>query len=411
MASLLLSDTFLPRIGGRENYYHHLFSNLPQEKTIVLTPDYQGNWSLHDANYPLPVYRVEKLSQLWHRWGRPGRWRWFKTLLPLIRQYQIDLVHCGLVLPDGLTGWWLKQTLGLPYIVYTHGKEILENQADAEKAQLMSIVLLAASRVVSNSYYTSDLVAQLGVPAARRVVIHPGIVPAQWQTAPNPMRTEQLREQHRISHCPVLLSVGRLIERKGHDMVIKALPDILQRHPETVYVIVGEGPACDLLVSLAENLGVSQAVRFVGEVKNEDLSAYYALADIFVMVSRQPLGSHEVEGFGIVYLEANACGLAVVAGRSGGVPDAVVDGETGLLVDPFSFQGVAEAIGRLLNDSALRQTLGQQGKNRAIADFDWVQASQRLQTEIEQVRAETAKASSNSAGLAHPTAPAAKVSF
>ncbi|MGP1373820.1 MAG: glycosyltransferase family 4 protein [Almyronema sp.] len=386
MTSLLLTNTFLPRVGGRENYYHYLFTNLPQEKTIVLTPDHLGDWLQHDAHYPLPVYRVDKLSQLWPCWGRPGRWRWFRTLLPLVRQHQIDLVHCGLVLPDGLTGWWLKQTLGIPYVVYTHGKEVLEYQADAKSARLMNLVLAEADLVISNSHYTSDLVAQLGIAPSQRVVIHPGIDPNQWQAAPNPSHLQALRQQHGLSKGSILITVGRLIERKGHDQVIKALPDILKQHPDTVYLIVGDGPARAPLEALVQSLDLSKSVRFVGEVTNEDLPTYYALADIFVMVSRQPVGSHEVEGFGIVYLEANTCGLAVVAGRSGGVPDAVVEGETGLLVDPFDPQAIAMAISRLLGDDTLRCRLGQQGKARAIADFDWIQISRQLQTEIDQLR-------------------------
>lgn len=387
--SLLITDTFLPHIGGRENYYHHLFSRFGGDRAMVMTPDKIGNYQQFDLDYPLPIIRIDRISQVWWRWGRPGRLKWLRQLYEICRDRQIAVIHCGLVLPDGLTGWFVQQTLGKPYIIYTHGKEILENQNDPQKSQLMHIALSQASRVACNSHYTGKLLQAVGVPPEKIVPVFPGIDPQQWQQQPDPQRVEEFRHQYGIGDRPVVLSVGRLIERKGCDRTIEAFPKILSRFPDAVYLIVGEGPMRSQLEALRDNLGLQQSIIFAGEVSDTDLRAYYELATLFAMVSRQPPGSHEVEGFGIVYLEANACGLPVVAGDSGGVSDAVVNGKTGFLVDPFNSEAIADAIIQLLADPQLCQQMGKTGKDRAIHEFSWEKRSQELQQLTAQVAQET----------------------
>jgi phosphatidylinositol alpha-1,6-mannosyltransferase len=393
MNSLLITDTFSPRVGGREAYYNHLFSHLKQTQTVVITPDKKGNYQAFDRQSPLSISRIPSLSQKWYRWGRPGRLMWLKMLIAICKKNQIDLVHCGLVLPDGLSGWLLQKTLGIPYIIYTHGKEILENQKTPETEQLMRIAFDSAARVVANSDYTAGLLKEFGVSADKIVRITPGILPQQWTKTVPSQQVEKLRQQHQLGNHPVILTVGRLNERKGHDTVIQAMPAILSEVPDAVYLIVGDGLERENLQTLTQQMGVEKAVIFAGEVGDEDLPAYYQLATIFTMISRQPPGSHEVEGFGIVYLEANACGLPVVAGRSGGVPDAVIDGETGFLVNPFKPEETATAMIKLLQNTQLRQQLANTGQKRALEEFSWEHSSQQLQQLITAVAAETTKLS------------------
>lgn len=387
--SLLLTDTFLPHIGGRENYYHHLFSRFGGNSAIILTPDKVGDYEAFDRTYPLPIVRINRISQVWWRWGIRGRIQWLRQLDRICRDRQIAVLHCGLVLPDGLTGWLVRKTLGQPYIIYTHGKEILENQNHPEKSQLMQIALSEASRVACNSRYTGKLLEAVGVPPEKIVPILPGIEPQQWLSAPDPQRVEELRQKYGLADRPVVLSVGRLIERKGCDRVLEAFPKILSHFPDAVYLIVGEGPMRSQLEQLRDRLGLQQSVIFAGEVSDADLRVYYTLATLFAMVSRQPPGSHEVEGFGIVYLEANACGLPVVAGDSGGVSDAVVHGKTGFLVDPFNPDAIADAIIPLLADPQLAQQMGKTGKERAIQEFSWDTRSQALQQLTAEVAQQT----------------------
>ncbi|MGD1873868.1 MAG: glycosyltransferase family 4 protein [Mastigocoleus sp.] len=393
MNSLLITDTFSPRVGGREAYYNYLFSHLKYEKVVVITPDVTGDYNSFDNQSSLSIYRIPDLSQKWFRWGRPGRAKWLKTLFKICQDHKINLVHCGLVLPDGLSGWLLQKTFGIPYIIYTHGKEILEHQKHPENEQLMRTAFNSALRVASNSYYTAGLLKDFGVSADKIIRIPPGIKPQQWTAEIPSQQVEKLRQKHGLSNNPIILTVGRLNERKGHDTVIQAMPKILSKVPNATYLIVGDGLESENLKSLSQKVGVEKAVIFAGEVSEEDLPAYYQLATIFTMISRQPPGSHEVEGFGIVYLEANACGLPVVAGRSGGTPDAVVDGETGFLVDPFSVEELATAIMKLLNDPQLCQRLAKTGRKRALEEFSWERSAQQLQTLIQTVESETTQRS------------------
>jgi phosphatidylinositol alpha-1,6-mannosyltransferase len=168
------------------------------------------------------------------------------------------------------------------------------------------------------------------------------------------------------------------VARKGQDTVIRALPQVAALVPGVRYVIVGDGPMRSHLADLAAATGVASRVDFRGFAADDDLPVLYAAADVFAMVSRHLAAAGDVEGFGIVYLEANAAGRAVVAGRSGGVEDAVIDGETGVMVDPESIDEVAEALIRLLRDDDLRRRLGEQGRTRVRRDFDRRQQARRL---------------------------------
>ena len=161
------------------------------------------------------------------------------------------------------------------------------------------------------------------------------------------------------------------MSRKGHDMVIRALPLLCKSTSDFTYLIVGDGPYRDNLEALAADLGVHEQVVFAGHLTDEILPDVYALCDVFVMPSRDNSMLCDIEGFGLVFLEANACGKPVIGGRSGGIPDAVVDGVTGILVRPDDPEDIADALKRILNDNALALRLGRQGRDRVVNQFTW----------------------------------------
>jgi phosphatidyl-myo-inositol dimannoside synthase len=389
MNSLLITDTYLPRIGGRENYCHSLFTHLQDGQVVIATPDKTGNWQQFDQQCSLPIYRTDRiLSKHWFELGRPGKIKWLNTLKKICWWHQIDVVHCGVLLPDGMTGWLLNQTLGKPYIIYAYGKEILENQLESKNRKLMELIINHASLVVSISQYTEDILKDFGVPEHKLRKILPGIDSNRWLTDVSLEKITQFKEKYNLGNKKVILTVARLIERKGHDQVIAAMPKILQHFPDTVYLIVGEGKDKARLENLRDQLGLENQIIFTGEVSDQDLLAYYKLGTVFAMISRQPPGSHEVEGFGIVYLEANISGLPVVAGNSGGIPDAVLDGETGYLVDPFSSEEVANAIIKLLENPQLRQEMARKGAERSIQELSWSKAGKILAEINKEVNAE-----------------------
>jgi len=383
MKSLLLTSSFPPRVGGRELYLHSIFSRLPAEEVTVLTIHEKEAFSLllseetaeFDQKSDMHIHRVGQERLHWFLQGRRKRLRWFASLARLGLREKIDIVHCGVALPDGMSGWLLKKVLGWPYIVFTYAKEITETFSMERLHRYRQRTLLEAERVVTISQYTRQELIRLGVEPDRIIIAPPGVDADYFQ--PNREAGEHIRSLYGLGEKPILLTVARLIPRKGHDRVIEAMPFILQQVPEAIYVIVGEGPDEERLRKLVQSVGVGNRVAFIGSVPAADLLGWYNAADLMVMPNRRENG--DVEGFGIVFLEANACGKPVIGGRSGGVMDAIDDGESGCLVDPYDSQAVAKAAIRLLADPALAHRMGARGREWA-KKFSWERAARQVQT-------------------------------
>ena len=283
---------------------------------------------------------------------------------------------------EGYLGLQLQRWFRLPFVVYAHGNEILAAiDSDWDKPRL---ALKKAACVLANSSFTAGLLRTAGVAPDAIAVIPLGCDIDKFRPrAPDPeLRRKLLGNRER---GPVILTVGGLVERKGHDMVIRSLPSVCQRVPHATYLIVGTGPFRERLDELAAELGVRDRIIFAGKVPDDQLPDVYAMCDVFAMPSRARLASHDVEGFGLVFLEAGACAKPVVAGRSGGIEDAVVDGFTGLIVDPSDARDVSQALIRLLTDSELRGRLGRQGRDRVEKERTWSIAGARVQGILERV--------------------------
>lgn len=276
---------------------------------------------------------------------------------------------------DGDLGLWMRRWFGLPYLVYAHGNEILEALESTWPKVRLS--LQNAHRVVAVSRFTAALVEKAGVDPDRVEIMHPGCDVQHFRPLPTNVHLQQtLFGSRQPTH--VILTVGNLVTRKGHDTVLQALPRVRQSLPSVAYLIVGDGPNRNSLEILARELGVADSVIFAGRAQSEDLPQIYALADVFIMPSREQLETCDVEGFGMVYIEANACGKPVIGGRSGGTTDAIIDGVTGFLVNPLDPEAVAQLLIKLLTDADLARNLGQQGRSRAVAEFSWPKVGDRV---------------------------------
>jgi phosphatidylinositol alpha-1,6-mannosyltransferase len=275
------------------------------------------------------------------------------------------VVHCGRVLPEGVAAHLARLAGGPPFACWVHGEDLATARTSRELTWVTEKVLAAASVVFANSHNTKAFVGTFGVAADRIEVVHPG-VDCQRFHPDNDGRP--IRDRHGLADATVLLSVGRLQARKGHDVTLRALADLRHRWPALRYVIVGDGNEREALHGLAQQLGITDRVLFVGEVSDDDLAGYFAACDIFVLPNRVEAG--DFEGFGIVFLEAAASGRAVIGGASGGVVEAVADGRTGLLVDGANVAAVSGAIDRLLAASDLRQRLAVAGRTWA-GRFSW----------------------------------------
>ena len=381
MDHLLIAHTFPPRVGGRESYLFNLFSRLGPARVTVVTPDREGEWETFDRSAPFRMVRVSPEGPSWFfRGGRRQRLRWFFFLAGLCLRHRVGMVHCAVALPDGMTGLLLKRTLGLPYVQYVFGLEIARPALEPWTRERLGWVLQNADRVVAISRATADLAVRLGARPDRVVFVPPGVDVETYH--PDPEAGARVHQQHGLDGRKVILTLGRLVARKGQDQVIRALPRVLEAVPQAVYLIAGSGPDRERLERLAEEVGVADRVIFAGRVPDGEVVAYYNGADVVAMPSREEPETGDVEGFGMVFLEANACGKPVVGGRSGGVVDAVADGVTGFLVDPHDPADLAARLVTLLQDPDLARRMGEAGRERARREFAWGRLASRWREAI-----------------------------
>jgi phosphatidylinositol alpha-1,6-mannosyltransferase len=363
---LFLANDFPPVPGGIAGYLYGLVSHLDRHRTAVLAPAMPGAEAF-DRTHDVRVYRRRFVLSLPFPVDKLARVVFPMVHLPSILQRErTDVLHCGHVLTAGVVGLLLHRRRGLPYVVYAYGADLLDYERHPRLARLMRRVLAHAAGVVTISDFSVGLLERIGVPRSRIAKVVMGIDVRRFRPDIDGRR---VRERHRLGDRPVVLTVARLVTRKGHDLVIEALAKVRAAVPDAVYVIAGSGPDRERLERLAAERGLGDAVVFAGFVPDADLPEYYAAADCFVLASRQ-IGT-DVEGAGNVTLEASASGRAVVAGRSGGTDEHVLEGETGYLVDPTDPGAIAARVAAILSDRALAERLGRRGRETVCDRFVW----------------------------------------
>lgn len=364
---LVLTELFLPTKGGTAVWFDAVYRRLGDRDTHVVTARVPGDTE-HDASHPNTVHRLRL-----ERWQRlkpssaPVYARFWRSAWNLTARHRFDAVHAGRVLPEGLIAVGVARARGLPCVVYAHGEEITAWQRLWKRRAAMLRTYRHADAVVANSSFTREQLLALGVPAERLHVIYPGVDAERFR--PGPPESELVAAQGLPSKARIVLSVGRLVRRKGFDRVIEALPSLLAEGIDVHYVVIGTGEDREHLLSKARTAGVGDRVHLLGHVAMDDLPAWYRTCDVFAMPNRA-VGA-DAEGFGMVYAEAAASGKPAVAGLHGGTGDAVVDGETGLRVDGERPEEVASALRRLLTDTALARRLGAAGRKRVERELSW----------------------------------------
>jgi len=363
--TLLATIDFPPTLGGVASYLKNLAVNLPAEDLFVLAPE-TPNTKI-DQEFKFSIFRRRLFFSLWPKW-LPMIWHLWK----ICRREKIELIWAAQPLPVGTAALILKKFLKVPYFINTHGMDVLGPlKSGGRKLKVLRKVLSEAEFITCNSEYTRGFLVQVGNFQEKIVKILPCADRGE-------IKDRELKIKNDFSGKKILLSVSRLVERKGQDMVIRALPQVLREVSDLVYVIVGDGNYRENLVKLVQELNLSQQVIFTGAVGREELAGYYHDCDVFIMTAREgPAG--DVEGFGSVFLEAGLEGKPVVAGAVGGQAEAVVHSETGLIVDPVNIDEIAEAIIRLMKDGELRKNLGERGRMRAENDFRWEEEAEKLE--------------------------------
>jgi phosphatidylinositol alpha-1,6-mannosyltransferase len=306
----------------------------------------------------------------------------FVYTLTLIIREKIDILICGVPVSLGFLGLLFYKTMKIPYIVFYYGGEFNKYRKRTVLFRLLQVILRNARFIVANSEFTSQEVLKFDVDAERVIKITPGTDTDKFRPG---LDSGKLKERFPLEGKKVLLTVARLARRKGIDSVISVLPRVIAQVPDLVYLIVGIGKDADYLRTLVKERSLEEHVIFVGAVTEEELPLYYNACDIYVMPNRQTEGQEVLEGFGISFIEANACAKPVIGGISGGVKDAVLDGQTGLLVDSNSKALLADSIIRLAKDSEYANKLGNNGQQRVENEFRWGQRAQKMKEIIERI--------------------------
>ena len=337
-----------------------------------------SGWQAHDKNCGYPVERLEllrppilpppanKLVSLMRRLtiDLPIGWQLVRKTLSLIKQYKIGVICIGELNSSAWLGELCRKLTGCKLIYYIHGEEITTQFEAGSFGKKRLQYLKRADAIVAVSSFTKNTLLGLGLPPERVHLIENAVDTTRFQPGP--------ADIHFLQHWQVegkrlVLCIGRLVSRKGFDRSIEAWPAILKEHPNAHLMIVGGGPQRSELETLIAQHGLEQSVTLTGPLSEADLLAAYRSCEFFMMPNRT-LPDGDTEGFGLVFLEANACGRAVIGGRAGGAVEAVRDGETGLLVDGNQPENIVYAVNQLLSDNALLTRLQQNGLKHALAN-------------------------------------------
>jgi phosphatidylinositol alpha-1,6-mannosyltransferase len=346
-----------------------LYSRMPRGNVLVAADNLPG-CEQFDRATELSVVRLPLHFKSWGAlgWHRGTHYlRVYSQLQRIAHHNGIRTVHASNCLPDGFLAWMLSRRFGVPYVVFVHGEELNAVSKSRELAFMTRRVFRGAQLVVANSHNSARLVIQNWPAAPERVrVMHPGVDTNCLRPA---LRDRSVRERLGWGNRPVILTVGRLQKRKGHEQVLRSLSEIRRHVPDVLYAIVGDGEERGRLQQLTSELSLQDCVKFHGEVLNDDLVAAFQQCDVFAMPNREVDG--DFEGFGIVFLEAQACGKPVIAGDSGGAAEAMRALETGLIVRQNYPEDLPRALIQLLTDEPLRRRMGAAGREWVVGNFDW----------------------------------------
>jgi phosphatidylinositol alpha-1,6-mannosyltransferase len=360
-----ITNDFGPRAGGIETFVIGLIERLPRGTVTVYTSQ-QGDTRSYDQKwfeqFGVKVIRDRTKVLL----PTP---RVFRAIKREISSQGIEKIFFGAAAPLGIMAGGLRKAGAREIVALTHGHEVWWAKLWPFNWAIRYIGQNVDHLTYLGDFTRSEISRALSQKSKSALVkIAPGIDTSHF--APHP-DASKLRHSLGLADKKVIVSVGRLVHRKGQDCLIAALPQILSVQPDTHILMVGEGPYRKRLEKLANDLGVESSITFIGRIQYMDLPTYICVGDLFAMPSRSRLAGLEVEGLGIVYLEASACGLPVIAGKSGGAPDAVIEGVTGVTVDGKSSPAIANAAISMLDDLEKARAMGAHGRDWVISNWAW----------------------------------------
>jgi phosphatidyl-myo-inositol dimannoside synthase len=371
LKTLLVTNDFPPRPGGIQNYLNSLATRLPADDLVVYAPSWESHTGSHeefDAEAPFEVVRHPTSLML----PTPDVLRRAKQIM---RARDCEAVWFGAAAPLALLGHSLRQAGARRVVASTHGHEVGWSMLPGSRQALRRIGD-TVDVVTYVSRYTRGRFAAAFGPMAGLELLPSGVDTELYK--PDPAGRAEIRARHGLSDRPTIVCVSRLVPRKGQDQLIRALPGIRERVPDAALLIVGGGPYRKTLTGLVAELGLERDVVLTGSVPWAELPAHYAAGDVFAMPARTRGKGLDVEGLGIVYLEASATGLPVVAGNSGGAPETVLDEVTGHVVEGRDAGQLAETLSSLLADPVRARRMGEAGRAWVAENWRWDTMAGRL---------------------------------
>ena len=365
MKHLLVTNDFPPKIGGIQSLLWEWWRRLPAESFAVLTSPH-ADAAAFDAAEPYRIERTREPVLLPHPWM-------VKRINDMAKDFGADFVVLDPALPLGLVG----PSLELPYMVVLHGAEVTVPGRLPGSKQILSHVLRGAQHVIAAGGYPAAEGDHAAGRALPTTIVPPGVDTSRFVPLSSEEKTSARQNFGIELDAEVVLGISRLVPRKGFDTLIRSVAQIAPHRPKLRLVIASTGRDEDRLRKIARE--TSAPVTFLGRVAHEDLPSLYGCADVFSMLCRNRWGGLEQEGFGIVFVEAAACGVPQVAGHSGGAAEAVVDGVTGYVIDnPTDVAGVAARISSILDNPELRSSMARHSRERAVAEFEYDVLAARL---------------------------------
>ncbi len=361
--TFLITNDLGPRAGGIESFVLGLLERVDKDSVVILTSSQPKSKEFdQELLQKFGAIVIRDRSKILLPTPRVAR-----KAIKIMKQYQATTIWFGAAAPLALLAKQLRKAGATNIVALTHGHEVWW-----AKIPFFRMAITKISRDVDSLTYLGDFTKEAMLPViadkSKLVKIAPGIDIDHF--APSAVDVN-LIEKHKLQNRRVIVCVGRLVHRKGQDKLIEAMPLVLKQFPDAALLLVGQGPIKSMLDKLIRHHGIEHNVIFTGRIKFDDLPKYIQLGELFAMPSRDRFFGLEVEGLGIVYLEASACGVPVIVGKSGGAPDAVLENQTGLIVDGTSKEEISAAICKLLADKDLAAQMGRRGREWVDQNWRW----------------------------------------
>lgn len=378
---LLAVDAYLPWSGGSRIYYDNLYRRLDNQHGLAIrveTSHCAGDAEF-DHNRSSPRFEIHRHGARLPDWKVKRAPALATRMLRIARagvQATPAAIHCGDLFPQDLAGLLLRKAAGMPFLVFVHGDEISQTEGRRLQPRVRNAIYRSADAIVAANSYAYERVVSICSDSKRVTMITPGVDFTAFRPGERP---DWIARKYELGKSPVVVTVGRLVKKKGHETVLRSIPAVLKSVPDFKYLVVGGGPEEARLRNLVKEFGIDRCVRFTGDVPHHLLPDFYRAGDVFCMVNQRD-ASGDIESFGMVFIEAGASGKPVIGGRSGGTVQSIIEGQTGFLCEPGDSVQFGQMLLLLLRSADLRCRMGGAGLSRARREFDWdVRARQLLE--------------------------------